>query len=175
MRGASRTLTAIAAIALIWLAGCSSAGQQDSSASGWSSAASSSDDSADDSAESRSGSESEPPPLPAPDGTFTSSCTYVLGDFTQTKDGYRFLADAQLENTGNIGTVDKVTATWLLAGGEKITKHKTVRVKPGKSKQVGLSRVASIDEIDRHQAMNAGEKCSVDVTMIDTFGEPQPD
>src|SRR5699024_364111 len=107
--------------------------------------------------------------------TFTSSCTYVLGDFTQTKDGYRFLADAQLENTGNIGTVDKVTATWLLAGGEKITKHKTVRVKPGKSKHVGLSRVASHDEIDRHQDMNAGQKCSVDVTMIDTFGMPQPD
>ena|GEM_PF-3872707 len=113
--------------------------------------------------------------MPAPDGTFTSSCTYGLDDFTQTKDGLRFLAGAPLENTGNIGTVDKVTATWLLAGGDKITKHKTVRVKPGKSEHVGLSRVASHDEIDRHQDMNAGEKCSVDVTMIDTFGEPQPD
>lgn len=171
MRAAPYKLTAIALIALTWLAGCSSAGQQDDHDSSWSSAT----NSADDSTEPQSEPESEAPPAPAPDGTFTSSCTYVLGDFTQTKDGYRFLAEAQLDNTGNIGTIDKVTATWLLAGGGKITKHKTVRIKPGKSKHVGLSRVASHDEIDRHQDMDAGEKCSVDITMVDTFGKPQPD
>lgn len=112
---------------------------------------------------------------PDPDGTFTSSCSYVLGDQTESKSGYRFLADAELENTGNIGIVTKVTAKWLLAGGDHVSEHKKVRLKPGKSERAGFVHVATGDEIDRHQSLDvSADNCSVDTEIVDTFGDTQP-
>lgn len=114
-----------------------------------------------------------PPPSPDPEGKYTSDCDYVLGDFTETMHGYRFVADAKLHNTGNVGTVDKVKAVWFLAGGGKVVRSKTVRLHVHRSKRVGFTVPASQDQIDRYQSQSGYNNCKVRVTMIDTFGEPR--
>src|SRR5699024_4225473 len=133
--------------------------------------------SADD-ASAASASPTDPPTeeyvAPQPDGTYTSSCDYLLGDFTESESGFRFVADAQLRNTGNIGTITKVTVKWFLAGGDKIKEQKKVRMKPGTSRRVGFKHIATADEIDRHQALGySGKTCVVKAALVDTFGEPQ--
>src|SRR5690625_4724257 len=113
---------------------------------------------------------------PKPDGTYTSSCDYILGDFTESETGLRFVADARLRNTGNVGTVTRVTARWFLAGGDEIKAQKSVRVGPGKTRRVGCVEVATQDQIDLHQALGFSQKtCTVKATIIDTFGEPESD
>jgi hypothetical protein len=109
--------------------------------------------------------------MPDPSGTFTHSCDYVLGDFTShTSTGYRFVADAQLHNDGNIGTVNKVDAVWFLSGGRKVNMSKTVKVQPGRRARVGFTKPVGSDEIDLHQSLS-GRRCNVKVAMIDTFGD----
>lgn len=111
--------------------------------------------------------------MPEPSGTFTHSCDYILGDFTSyTSTGFRFVADAQLHNDGNIGTVNKVDAVWFQAGGGKVTLSKSVKVAPGKRARVGFTKPVGQDEIDLIQALG-GKDCTVKVAMIDTFGEVQ--
>ena len=116
-----------------------------------------------------------PPPLviePDADGTFTDSCDYLLGDFEDySPTGYRFVADANLKNTGNIGTVVRVTATWFQAGGKSIVETKDVRVESGRSKRVGFTRLVGGDEIDLIQAFDFDEQCKVGAKIVDTFGE----
>lgn len=119
--------------------------------------------------------EEEPAPTPDPAGTYTSSCDYVLGDFTSmTKTGYRFIADAQIKNAGNIGTVYKVHGVWFLSGGGKVTGSKQVRLQPGKRARVGITVPVNNDQLDRHQALGYDSPtCKVRVEMVDTFGEAQ--
>ena len=119
--------------------------------------------------------EPEPPPAVAePDGTFTHSCTYVLGDFSESPSGYRFLGDAKLTNTGNVEFVADATATWFLAGGDKVTVEKEVKVPYGESKKIGFKYVASQDELTRHQdySLANNKACAVRVKITDSFGEP---
>lgn len=115
------------------------------------------------------------PAIPEPDNEFSFTCDYVLGDFTEnSKSGYRFLADAELDNTGNIGTVTKITATWYLGGGDKIVKSKTVKVPTGAAGQrVGFTVPATQDQIDRHQSLDGDNTCKVEATLTDTFGDPE--
>lgn len=157
----------LAALTLLCLAGCAQAADHDprdrtpaaSSAAG---GGSTSDPATDEYVE------------PQPDGTYTESCDYLLGDFTESETGYRFVADARLRNTGNIGTVTRVTARWFLAGGAEVTARKSVRMEPGTSRRVGFVRVATQDEIDRHQALGYSQQtCTVKAAMVDTFGEPR--
>jgi hypothetical protein len=110
----------------------------------------------------------EPPPVPNPDGTFTSQCDYLLGDFSESRSGYRFVADARLRNTGNVGIIATATATWAQIGGQPIRERKRIRVPVGRAKTARFLRVASSDEIDRHQSADSG--CQVNVRIVDTFG-----
>ena len=111
---------------------------------------------------------------PKPDGTYTSSCDYILGDFTESETGLRFVADARLRNNGNVGTVTRVTARWFLAGGEEIKDQRSVRVAPGRARRVGFVEVATQDQIDLHQALGYSQKtCTVKAAIVDTFGEPE--
>lgn len=113
----------------------------------------------------------EAPPA-NPDGTYTSSCDYVLGDFSDhTPKGFRFVADATLHNTGNVGTVTEVKAVWFQAGGGKVTETKTVRIRPGQHKRVGITKLVGQDEIHLIQALD-GDDCKVTASMVDTFGKP---
>ncbi len=112
------------------------------------------------------------PPVADPSGTYSHSCDYVLGDFSDnTASGYRFVAQAVIRNTGNIGTVDTVTARWFQAGGKPVVGSKTVQVKAGASKRVGLTEQVSQNEIDLIQSLGYGENCAVKVTIGGTFGQ----
>ena len=54
-----------------------------------------------------------PPPDPKPDAKYSHSCDYLLGNFQDySPQGFRFIAEARLNNTGNVGVVVKVTASW---------------------------------------------------------------
>jgi hypothetical protein len=108
---------------------------------------------------------------PEPDATATVRhvCDYLLGDFTESASGYRFVADARVRNTGNIGVVVRLIATWDLIGGEPARLVKVIRVPTGRTKKVSFMRVATGDEIDRHQAV-APPGCRVRGAVIRTFG-----
>jgi hypothetical protein len=119
--------------------------------------------------------EPEPEPTleeePEPDADYTSSCDYLLGDFSESGSGYRFVADARLKNVGNIGVEVKVVATWDLAGGQRVKAVKTVQLPEGKSKRVGFVEVATQDQIDAHQSLGfEQENCRVRATLTDTLG-----
>jgi hypothetical protein len=112
------------------------------------------------------------PPVADPSGTYSHSCDYVLGDFSDnTASGFRFVAQAVIHNTGNIGTVDTVTARWFQAGTSPVVASKTVQVKAGASKRVGLTEEVSQDQIDLIQSLGYDSNCVVKVTIGDTFGE----
>jgi hypothetical protein len=106
---------------------------------------------------------------PNPDASYESNCAYVLGDFSESSSGFRFLATADVENTGNIGVVLRVTATWNQLGGAPVRMMKTVKIRRTASRSVPFARVASSDEIDRHQS--ADGKCKVKAKIVDTFGK----
>jgi hypothetical protein len=112
------------------------------------------------------------PPSANPAGTYSHSCDYILGDFSDnTSSGFRFVAQAVIHNTGNIGTVDLVTARWFQAGTAPVVATKTVQVKAGASKRVGLTEQVTSDQIDLIQSLGYGDNCTVKVSIGDTFGE----
>jgi hypothetical protein len=116
-----------------------------------------------------------PPAIPEPDATYTSSCDYVLGDFTQSKNGFRFIAGADVENTGNIGVIVRVTATFKQLGTKPVVLKKNARIAYGESASVQLTKVVSQNQIDLIQsAQDSGDICKVVASVIDTFGQPQP-
>lgn len=118
--------------------------------------------------------EEEPAPAADPQGNYSSSCDYLLGDFSSyTKSGFRFVADATVKNTGNIGTVNEVKAIWFQAGGKRVVVTKKVQLEPGQRKRVGFTKQVGQDEIDLIQALNFDEQCKVVVSMVDTFGDVQ--
>lgn len=120
--------------------------------------------------------ELEPPPPPAPDpkADYSHTCDYLLGDFSESPTGYRFVADAKIENTGNIGVEAKVTAIWQQAGAPAIKSEKTVEIPAGGRKRVRFTEVATQDQIDLHQSLGYGKLCRVKVTLLDTFGSVSP-
>jgi hypothetical protein len=113
--------------------------------------------------------EAPPAPTPEPDGKFESQCDYVLGDFSESASGFRFIGQAKLENTGNIGIVLRVIAAWDLLGQPPFRIRKQARVPYGATKTVRFSKVVSQDQIDLHQS--ADSECRVNATIVDTFGE----
>lgn len=110
--------------------------------------------------------------VPKPKGKFDSVCDYLLGDFTESRSGYRFVADATLKNTGNVGLVVRVVASWDQIGGGPVRARKQARVRTGATRKVGFIVVATSDQINRHQS--AGSGCRVRATIIDTFGPARP-
>jgi hypothetical protein len=113
----------------------------------------------------------EPPVEPDPDADYTSVCDYLLGDFSDnTRTGYRFVADADITNTGNIGIVVRVNVSWRQIGTNPVKASKTAKIKVGSSKTVHITEPATGDEILAHQS--ADSRCKVAVLIVDTFGEP---
>lgn len=106
-----------------------------------------------------------------PDGEFTSQCDYLLGDHSETESGYRFVAGADLENTGNIGLRVQVVASWSLLGADPLTETRDVELEPGQTDSVQITVVATQDQIDMHQSADAD--CSVEVSITETFGVVQ--
>ncbi len=116
-----------------------------------------------------------PAPVPSPDGTFTNSCDYVLGDFSSyTSTGYRFIAQANLNNTGNIGINVRVVASWDQVGTSSIVRKKVVGLKPGQEKTLNFTVPVGQNEIDLIQAVAIGQDdCKVTATITGTWGAVQ--
>jgi len=109
--------------------------------------------------------EDPPPDLePNPDAEYDLTCDYLLGD-----PDYSFVAGGDVTNTGNIGVVAEVKVSWTLLGSDPVTTTKSIRLKPGKTKDVQISLPASMDQIDAHQS--ADGDCDVTAAMVDTFGD----
>lgn len=129
-------------------------------------------ESVNDDDESNVSDEPEPAPEIDIDGAYRSSCDYLIGEWDSW---YRIVADATVHNTGNVGNVDKVVATWYLAGGDTIVLDKKVRSEPGERKRVGFDQEINEEQLDRIQSLHMSDMkvCDVKVTTIDTFGTPQ--
>jgi len=114
-----------------------------------------------------------PPAIPDPAVKYSSTCDYVLGDFSENTDtGIRFIAAAELHNNGNVGAVVKVTASWKQLGKAPIVESKTAKVKYKGSTTVNFTRPSDRNELDLIQsAQDLGEICSVKAVITDTFGE----
>lgn len=107
---------------------------------------------------------------PEPDASYTSNCSYLLGDFTNGPSGFRFVADAQVTNTGNIGVIVELQASWRQAGGTSIKKSRRLIVPIGSTLDVGVVRRVTRDAIDQIQSVS-GDNCKAVVEVVDTIGD----
>lgn len=118
------------------------------------------------------GTTADPSIAPNPDASYSSNCTYLLGDFSTGPSGFRFVADAQVTNTGNIGVVAELRASWRQAGGTSIKMTKRVKVPYAQSRDVGVVKRVTRDQIDQIQSVS-GDDCTAVVAVVDTFGAAQ--
>lgn len=112
---------------------------------------------------------------PSPDGTFTGSCSYELGDSPSTGTA-QATGDIEAENTGNIGIFVKLTITWPQEGYAPLSLSKTVRLPQGGSRDVQFHMQLSGTQLDRLQNYQLGHSgddgCTFNGSMTDTFGQP---
>lgn len=106
---------------------------------------------------------------PVTDVRYTSRCSYLLGDFSESASGLRFVADASLTSEANIGTINRVTAIWDQIGTSPVKVTKTVRLGAGAKRKVQFTKIVTRDQLDLHQG--ADGECRTKVSTIDTFGE----
>lgn len=104
-----------------------------------------------------------------PDGAYDLACDYVLGDLNESEQGFRFVGGGTIRNKGNIGIRVRVTFRWQQLGSTALVERKTYRVPVGKTREVNVTRPATGDEIDLHQA--ADGKCSARATIVGRFGK----
>ena len=118
---------------------------------------------------------SPPAPEASPNAEYSKSCDYILGDFSEhTNTGFRFVAGAEITNSGNIGVVVEVVATFKQLGSDPIRLKKTAKIPTGATKQVGFTDKVGQQEINLIQAaQDQGSICNVKATIVDTYGEPR--
>jgi hypothetical protein len=125
------------------------------------------------SAPSQAAATTAPAAAPSPDGTFTGSCNYTLGDSPSTGTAMA-TGDINVENTGNVGIVTKVTITWPQEGFSPLSLTKTVRVPYGGSLDVQFHRPLTgtqVDNLQNYQLGHAGDDgCTYNGSMVGTFG-----
>ena len=106
---------------------------------------------------------------PHPQLRFDNNCDYLLGD---DPDGHSFVASGTLINTGNIGIIVRFKGEWKLLLSDPMTTAKTVRIKPGREKEVQVSLPATGEQIDAHKG--ADGTCETNVEIVDDFGNVRP-
>jgi hypothetical protein len=96
-------------------------------------------------------------------GTSKRSCNYILNsDGSLTA---RFVAQARLHNTGNVTTVDRVSASWVQVGSPQITSVTKVAIRPGHRKIVNFSRTEGYEQISALEAYSGPKICHVSVSI----------
>jgi hypothetical protein len=109
---------------------------------------------------------------PDPNGTDESTCDILLG--TGLYDPNYVVADDEIKNTGNVGIVLRVVATWKQAGSGPIRMKKKVRVPYQGQKAVHFKRKASQEQISAFQSapgyFSETGACSVKSTILDSYG-----
>lgn len=112
-----------------------------------------------------------------PDGTYHSNCDLLLKEGANYSYYGLLVGDAKIRNTGNIGIVVNVKASWDRAGFGPFRSKKEVRLETGQRKTVHLRQRITQEGIDEVQSSGGyqgqGNFCRVKVKIIDTFGEPQ--
>jgi len=105
---------------------------------------------------------------PDPDAEYSSSCDYILGDFTEnTRTGYRFIAGADVENTGNVDITVEMVASFEQLGGAPIRLTEEAGLRVGQSRSIQVTEPVGSDEIDLVQsAQDDGEFCKVVVRLV---------
>lgn len=120
-----------------------------------------------------------PPPAPAPSpsagGTYQGACDYTLNDNFQSSVAAWATGDVEVNNTGNIGTVNRVRITWPQQGFNPLVMVKTVRVGAGGSRDVQFHMALGQQQISNLQNWQLGHNgdsgCTYRVAMIATFGQ----
>lgn len=121
-------------------------------------------------------SEAPPAAVPNPDGTFSGSCDYELATDIDNYDTHAgdLNGEVDVENTGNVGIVVKVTITWPQLGHTPIAMSKNVRVAYGQAKTVPFTKPVGSAVIERLQSWQEGhdykDGCTYNGKMTDTFG-----
>ncbi|MGH3470813.1 MAG: hypothetical protein ACRDPG_02045 [Nocardioidaceae bacterium] len=111
-------------------------------------------------------------PVANPHVIYSPGCSYILGKSrTDLTHGYRFVADAFLQNRGNVGTTVVVKASWDLAGRGPIVRSKQVQLAWHKSFRVGITVPVSQALIYLYTDQGHGYNCSSKATIVDTFGD----
>ncbi len=115
-----------------------------------------------------------PAPVPSPDGTYSGSCDYTLSDSFSMSDAGTLIGEIDLENTGNVGTIDHVRITWPQEGFAPIVATRTVRAPAGASKTVRFHVTASQNVISELQSWqehhNLRDGCHYRATITGTYG-----
>lgn len=108
-----------------------------------------------------------------PEGTFARACDMLLGELGPSgfrygdPTGPRFVASAEVTNTGDVSFVAKMTARWKQAGTKAIVARKDMLVAPGATESIAVTRLATQSQVDAYQATYAlAESCTVDVVML---------
>ena len=78
------------------------------------------------------------------------------------------VADARVTNTGNVGIITRVVATWDRAGHPQLEATKEVHVPYGSTRFVHFHM--PIDEASM-DAIYSANRCDLDVRIVDTYGE----
>jgi hypothetical protein len=114
-----------------------------------------------------------PAPTASPNGTVSGSCDVSLSDNFQSGQDY-LTADIDVQNTGNVGEVIKVTVGWPQQGFNDIKKSKTVHVPFGATKTVHLNYPASTQQISNFQdvqlASSSNDVCHYRGDLVSTYG-----
>lgn len=109
---------------------------------------------------------------PQPNAKYTQSCDYLLGNFTDTEQGFRFIARASMHNTGNVGVIAIVTASWVQVGSKDVRMSKSVKIPWHGRRVVNFKKVVTEDQINQIQAdTNFAHQCSVKATILTTYGK----
>jgi hypothetical protein len=116
-----------------------------------------------------------PAATPSPNGTFQGACSYTLGSDPANGTAVA-TGDINVTNTGNIGTVTRLTITWPQEGFAPLSMTKTVRVPAGKSDDVQFNRPMTSTEVDNLQNYQSGHSddgCTYHGDITATFGSVQ--
>lgn len=114
-----------------------------------------------------------PTPTPSPNGTYNGACNYTLGNDPVNGTAVA-TGDIQLTNTGNIGTVTRVTITWPQQGYAPLSETKTVRIPVGGSDDVQFNRPLTETQLSNLQNWQTGhgyqDGCTYAASITDTYG-----
>jgi hypothetical protein len=114
-----------------------------------------------------------PAPTVSPNGTVSGSCDVSLSDNFVSGQDY-LTADVQVQNTGNVGVVIKVTVGWPQQGFDDIKKSKRVHVPFGATKTVHLNYPVSTQQISNFQdvqlASSGNDVCHYRGDLVSTYG-----
>jgi hypothetical protein len=97
-------------------------------------------------------------------GSLTMACDYYPARFTRSRQGLRYVVDVTIQNASGVGTIERVTATWVQGRAVPVASTRVVRVLPHQKRVIHFARV---HRPDLHQALDG--QCSVTSKTVGSF------